>query len=219
MTLTLERRPQPDDTAAGYHQSWFPLALARDVKPGRVARPGLPRHPRDPLPGRDRPGGGAGRLLPPPGRGSLGGPGGGGADPLRLPPLDVRLRRHVRGHPGRRQDPAGRPHPDLPERGGVGARLGVQRRSARPSRCRAFPAREERELVYETHFRGTRATDPWVATSNGVDFQHLRTLHGLPGGRPGRGDASGSIASSTGSNRPRSCSTAASPASTPSRSS
>jgi hypothetical protein len=33
--------------------------------------------------------------------------------------------------------------------------------------------------VYESHFRGTRATDPWVATSNGVDFQHLRTLHGL----------------------------------------
>jgi hypothetical protein len=24
-----------------------------------------------------------------------------------------------------------------------------------------------------------RATDPWVAVSNGVDFQHLRTLHGL----------------------------------------
>ena len=42
-----------------------------------------------------------------------------------------------------------------------------------------IPGAEERELVYETHFRGTRATDPWVATSNGVDFQHLRTLHGL----------------------------------------
>jgi Rieske [2Fe-2S] domain len=43
-----------------------------------------------------------------------------------------------------------------------------------------IPGAEERELVYETHLRGTRNTDPWVATSNGVDFQHLRTLHGLP---------------------------------------
>ena len=43
-----------------------------------------------------------------------------------------------------------------------------------------IPGAEERELIYETHFRGTRATDPWVSTSNGVDFQHLRALHGLP---------------------------------------
>ena len=35
MTLTLERRQQ-DDTAAGFHQSWFPLALADDVKRGQV---------------------------------------------------------------------------------------------------------------------------------------------------------------------------------------
>ena len=43
-----------------------------------------------------------------------------------------------------------------------------------------IPGADEGELVYEAHFRGTRATDPWVAVSNGVDFQHLRTLHGLP---------------------------------------
>ena len=43
-----------------------------------------------------------------------------------------------------------------------------------------IPGVEERDLVVETHFRGVRDTDPWVATSNGVDFQHLRTLHGLP---------------------------------------
>ena len=43
-----------------------------------------------------------------------------------------------------------------------------------------IPGAEEGELVCETHFRGTRAVDPWVATSNGVDFQHLRALHGLP---------------------------------------
>jgi len=43
----------------------------------------------------------------------------------------------------------------------------------------SIPGAEERELIYETHFRGTRATDTWVAVSNGIDFQHLRTLHGL----------------------------------------
>ena len=43
----------------------------------------------------------------------------------------------------------------------------------------SIPGAQEGEVVYETHFRGTRATDPWVAISNGVDFQHLRTLHGL----------------------------------------
>src|SRR5258705_4416957 len=43
-----------------------------------------------------------------------------------------------------------------------------------------IPGAEERDLIYGTHFRGTRPSDPWVSTSNGVDFQHLRTLHGLP---------------------------------------
>lgn len=42
-----------------------------------------------------------------------------------------------------------------------------------------IPGVEERALVVETHYRGTRAVDPWVSVSNGVDFQHLRTLHGL----------------------------------------
>src|SRR5262249_14417086 len=42
------------------------------------------------------------------------------------------------------------------------------------------PDAGEGELIFEAHLRGTRATDPWVAISNGVDFQHLRTLHGLP---------------------------------------
>ena len=35
MTLTLERRQQ-DEATAGFHQSWFPLALADDVKRGQV---------------------------------------------------------------------------------------------------------------------------------------------------------------------------------------
>jgi nitrite reductase/ring-hydroxylating ferredoxin subunit len=47
-----------------------------------------------------------------------------------------------------------------------------------------IPGVEERELICETHFRGTRALDPWVSISNGVDFQHLRTLHGLAAVEP-----------------------------------
>lgn len=42
-----------------------------------------------------------------------------------------------------------------------------------------IPDIEECDLSCESHLRGTRALDPWVAVSNGVDFQHLRTLHGL----------------------------------------
>jgi nitrite reductase/ring-hydroxylating ferredoxin subunit len=43
-----------------------------------------------------------------------------------------------------------------------------------------IPGALERELIVETHLRGVRALDPWVGVSNGVDFQHLRALHGLP---------------------------------------
>jgi len=42
-----------------------------------------------------------------------------------------------------------------------------------------IPDIAEADLSCESHFRGTRALDPWVGVSNGVDFQHLRTLHGL----------------------------------------
>ena len=42
-----------------------------------------------------------------------------------------------------------------------------------------IPGSEEAELSLETHFRGIRTAPPEVATSNGIDFQHLRTLHGL----------------------------------------
>lgn len=43
-----------------------------------------------------------------------------------------------------------------------------------------LPGADEQAIVYETHERGSRPWDTWVAVSNGVDFQHLRTLHGLP---------------------------------------
>jgi len=47
-----------------------------------------------------------------------------------------------------------------------------------------MPDAKEAELACESHFRGVRALDPWVAVSNGVDFQHLRALHGLPAPDP-----------------------------------
>lgn len=42
-----------------------------------------------------------------------------------------------------------------------------------------IPGVEESDLAVEAHFRGIRTAPPAVAASNGVDFQHLRTLHGL----------------------------------------
>jgi nitrite reductase/ring-hydroxylating ferredoxin subunit len=42
-----------------------------------------------------------------------------------------------------------------------------------------IPEAEEDELALEAHLRGLRPIDPWVGISNGIDFQHLRTLHGL----------------------------------------
>ena len=42
-----------------------------------------------------------------------------------------------------------------------------------------IPGTTEAELACEAHFRGIRTSLGEVALSNGVDFQHLRTLHGL----------------------------------------
>jgi phenylpropionate dioxygenase-like ring-hydroxylating dioxygenase large terminal subunit len=47
-----------------------------------------------------------------------------------------------------------------------------------------IPGIEEYELAFEPHLRGIRAVPHWVPTSNGVDFQHLRTLHNLQTGAP-----------------------------------
>ena len=43
-----------------------------------------------------------------------------------------------------------------------------------------IPDAEEAELVVQSFRLTVRANEAWVATSNGVDFQHLRALHGLP---------------------------------------
>lgn len=47
-----------------------------------------------------------------------------------------------------------------------------------------IPGVDEYDLMLETRPRPTRPLPPWVATSNGVDFQHLRTLHGLQTSTP-----------------------------------
>src|SRR5215831_2112257 len=47
-----------------------------------------------------------------------------------------------------------------------------------------IPGIEEYELAFEPRLRGIRAVPHWVPTSNGVDFQHLRTLHNLQTGAP-----------------------------------
>jgi nitrite reductase/ring-hydroxylating ferredoxin subunit len=47
-----------------------------------------------------------------------------------------------------------------------------------------IPGVAESDLAIETRARAIRPLPPWVATSNGVDFQHLRTLHGLQTSTP-----------------------------------
>lgn len=44
----------------------------------------------------------------------------------------------------------------------------------------SLPDAEESALLFEANLYGPRPLDPWIAVTNGVDFQHLRTLHGLP---------------------------------------
>jgi nitrite reductase/ring-hydroxylating ferredoxin subunit len=53
-----------------------------------------------------------------------------------------------------------------------------------------IPDAEEAELVMQSFRFVERGNEAWVATSNGVDFQHLRSLHGLPVETPPRMDES-----------------------------
>jgi nitrite reductase/ring-hydroxylating ferredoxin subunit len=179
MTLTLERRQQQNDAAAGFHQSWFPLALARDVQPGRIL-------------GQDFLGT---RVILY--RDATGRPVVQGAFCPHLG-ADLSVGQVVEGQircayhhwtfgcagacvniPAGDKIPPGARIPTYPSAeawGLIWAFNGETPTFAVPG----IPGAEEGGLIYETHFRGTRATDPWVSTSNGVDFQHLRALHGLP---------------------------------------
>ena len=178
MSTTETLAKQQDETAAGFHQSWFPLALAGEVGSGQVM-------------GRDFLGTRVILYRDATGRAvvqsafcpHL------GADLSVGQVVDGQIRcayHHWRFDcDGRCVDiPAGDKIPP-------GARIATYPSAQAWGLIWAFngeapwfgvpriPEAEESELIYETHFRGTRAVDPWVATSNGVDFQHLRTLHGL----------------------------------------
>lgn len=178
MTLTLERR-QRQDEAAGFHRSWFPLALARDVQPGRVL--GQDFLGTRVILYRDASGRAVvqGAFCP-----HL------GADLSVGQVVEGRIRcayHHwtfdcagacVDIPAGDKIPPGARiaTYPSAEAWGLIWAFNGETPTFAVPG----IPGAEEGELICETHFRGTRATDPWVSTSNGVDFQHLRALHGLP---------------------------------------
>src|SRR5262245_7702388 len=173
---TLEK--EKDETAAGFHRSWFPVALASELEPGR------------PL-GRDLLGT---RLV-------LYRDAGGtpvvqeaycphlGADLSVGQVIDGQIRCAYHHW---RFDCAGR-CVDIPagDRIPPGARIAtypsaeawglvwVFNGEAPDFPVPGIPGATAHEICYEARFRGTRAVDPWVAVSNGVDFQHLRTLHGL----------------------------------------
>jgi nitrite reductase/ring-hydroxylating ferredoxin subunit len=176
---TLARADQMDERAAGFHQSWFPLALARELEGGKIV-------------GRDflgtrvvlyRDGAGKpvvhGAWCP-----HL------GADLSVGTLVDGQLRcayHHWRFDGGGQcvHIPTGDKIPP-------GARVATYPAAEAWGLIWAFngqsplfpvpgiPGADESELVYESHLRGFRNLDPWVAVSNGVDFQHLRALHGLP---------------------------------------
>lgn len=44
----------------------------------------------------------------------------------------------------------------------------------------AIPDADMDSIAFATVARPRSDFEPWIATSNGVDFQHLRTLHGMP---------------------------------------
>ncbi len=178
MITTETLAKQQDETPAGFHQSWFPLALASELGSGQVM-------------GRDFLGTRVILYRAATGRAVV--------QSAFCPHLgaDLSVGQVVDGqircaYHHWRFDCAGR-CVDIPTGDKIppGARIATYPSTEAWGLIWAFngeaprfgvpriPEAEESELICETHFRGTRAVDPWVATSNGVDFQHLRTLHGL----------------------------------------
>lgn len=179
MSVTIEAgRARQDEAAESYHQCWFPVALASDVPAGR------------PL-GRDVLGTRVVVYRDATGRAVVQG--------AYCPHLgaDLSVGEVIEGqircaYHHWRFDCAGS-CVDIPagDRIPPGARIATYPTAEAWGLIWAFngeaptypvpgiPGVAERELVCETHYRGTRQVDPWVSVSNGVDFQHLRTLHGL----------------------------------------
>ena len=172
------RQTGPRPSMAGFHQSWFPLVLAREL-------------PRGELLGRDFLGtrvvlyrDGAGRAVV---QSAFCPHLGADLSVGQLVDGQVRCAYHhwrfdcagrcVDIPSGDKIPPAARiwTYPSAEAWGLVWAFNGTTPLFPVPR----IPGAEEHELAFESHFRGVRALDPWVAVSNGVDFQHLRALHGL----------------------------------------
>ncbi len=184
MSVTTDAlQAQQDETTSGYHQSWFPVALASEVPAaGPVGRDFLGTRVvvyRDAA-GRPVVQGAYCPHL--------------GADLSVGQVVDGQIRcayHHWRFDcagtcvdiPAGDRIPKGARIPTYPSAeawGLVWAFNGVAPTFPVPG----IPGAEERELICEAHLRGTRAVDPWVSISNGVDFQHLHTLHGIPAVEP-----------------------------------
>jgi hypothetical protein len=51
-----------------------------------------------------------------------------------------------------------------------------------------MPNIAEEDLIYKVFHRGHRPIEGWIGSSNLVDFQHLRTVHGIPNPYPTKVD-------------------------------
>ncbi|MCX7364488.1 MAG: Rieske 2Fe-2S domain-containing protein [Alphaproteobacteria bacterium] len=167
------------EAAAGYHRAWYPVCLSRDLPAGKIV-------------GRDLLGS---RLVAY--RDAAGKP---VVQTAWCPHLgaDLSLGQLVDGHlrcpyhhwsfdtegrcaripTGDRIPSAARifTYPTEEAWGLVWAFNGEQADTAVPR----LPGADEGTIAFETDDRGERPWDTWIAISNGVDFQHLRTLHGIP---------------------------------------
>jgi nitrite reductase/ring-hydroxylating ferredoxin subunit len=176
-------RAQQDETTSGYHQSWFPVALASEVCADRPV--GLDFLGTRVVVYRDA----AGRPVV---QGAycphL------GADLSVGQVVDGQIRcayHHWRFDcagtcvdiPAGDRIPKGARIPTYPSAEAWGI-VWAFNGKAPTFPVPGIPGAEERALICEAHFRGTRGVDPWVSISNGVDFQHLRTLHGIPAVEP-----------------------------------
>jgi nitrite reductase/ring-hydroxylating ferredoxin subunit len=184
MSVTTDAlRAQQDETTNGYHQSWFPMALASEVPAdGPIGRDFLGTRVvvyRDAA-GRPVVQGAYCPHL--------------GADLAVGQVVDGQIRcayHHWRFDcagtcvdiPAGDRIPKGARIPTYPSAEAWGL-VWAFNGAAPTFPVPGIPGAEERELICEAHFRGTRAVDPWVSISNGVDFQHLRTLHGIPAVEP-----------------------------------
>ncbi len=166
-------------TEQGYHRCWYPVALARDLGPGTVL-------------GRDALGTRVVIYRDPAGKPvvqsawcpHL------GADLSGGEIVDGQLRcpyHHWSFEPGGKcgRIPSGDKIPDAAriftypgeEAWGLIWMFNGERADFGVSR---IPDAEPSTIVFETQERPERPWDTWVAVSNGVDFQHLHTLHGIP---------------------------------------